>query len=191
MPQPGTCPAAVEDLIVHLGRLSSAEDAGSGLTAAQWTCLRFLARANGATRTPSAFARFQATSRGTATQTIKSLETRGLVRRCKVPGDGRSVRLDLTPEGRAALAADPLGPLACLLGDMQPAERDALGAALLRIGCALAAARGSAAFGYCDACSHCETAGETRHCRDRGEVVPASEIDLLCDRFSADPAKLR
>ncbi|HKN41440.1 MAG TPA: hypothetical protein VJV87_00945, partial [Sphingomicrobium sp.] len=38
-----------------------------------WMALRFFSRANSFSRTPSAFAEFQATTRGTATQAIKAL----------------------------------------------------------------------------------------------------------------------
>ena len=41
---------------------------------AQLMALRFFARANSFSRTPSAFAEFQATTRGTALQAIKALE---------------------------------------------------------------------------------------------------------------------
>jgi len=70
-------PDRIAELLVHVGRAAQSADARSELTAAQWTCLRFFARANGTTRTPSAFASFQATTRGTASQIIKSLERPG------------------------------------------------------------------------------------------------------------------
>src|SRR3974377_1180868 len=47
------------------------------LSPAQWMALRFFARANSFSRTPSAFAEFQATTRGTASQAIKALEAGG------------------------------------------------------------------------------------------------------------------
>ena len=43
--------------------------------------LRYFARANTFSRTPSAFAEFQATTRGTASQAIKVLEARGYLAR--------------------------------------------------------------------------------------------------------------
>ena len=64
----------IAELLVHIGRSARGEDSDSDLTAAQWTALRFFARANRVSRTPSAFASFQATTRGTASQTLKSLE---------------------------------------------------------------------------------------------------------------------
>ena len=74
-------PNRIAELLVHVGRAARSEahneNPRSSLTAAQWTCLRFFARANGSTRTPSGFASFQATTRGTASQIVKTLERRG------------------------------------------------------------------------------------------------------------------
>src|SRR6056297_1539531 len=96
-------PDRIAELLVHVGRTARTEDAGSALTAAQWTCLRFFARANGSTRTPSGFASFQATTRGTASQIIKSLGRQGLVAGTRSDRDRRSVSFDLTDKGRVML----------------------------------------------------------------------------------------
>src|SRR6516225_1312032 len=50
--------------------------------------LRFFARANSFSRTPSAFAEFQATTRGTASQSIKALEAGGYLVRQRSQADG-------------------------------------------------------------------------------------------------------
>lgn len=64
---------AVADAILRVGQMVSGPGFAGGLTWAQWTALRYLARANSLSRTPSAFAAFHGTTRGTASQTIKSL----------------------------------------------------------------------------------------------------------------------
>jgi DNA-binding MarR family transcriptional regulator len=66
---------AIAELVFHLGRIATGEGLVEGLTAAQWAALRYFAQANRFSRTPSAFAAFHGTTRGTASQTIKSLET--------------------------------------------------------------------------------------------------------------------
>src|SRR5260370_39056276 len=65
------------ELLLQVGRLVQAEGYDGELSPAQWMALRFFARANSFSRTPSAFAEFQATTRGTATQALKALETAG------------------------------------------------------------------------------------------------------------------
>ena len=65
------------ELLLLVGRLVQAEGYDGELSPAQWMALRFFARANSFSRTPSAFAEFQATTRGTASQAIKALEAGG------------------------------------------------------------------------------------------------------------------
>src|SRR5258708_18509270 len=71
------CARETAELLVQVGRLVQAEGYDGELSPAQWMALRFFARANQFSRNPSAFAEFQATTRGTATQTIKLLEAGG------------------------------------------------------------------------------------------------------------------
>jgi DNA-binding MarR family transcriptional regulator len=95
------------ELLLQVGRLVQAEGYDGELSPAQWMALRFFARANPFSRTPSAFAEFQATTRGTATQAIKALEASGYLVRQPFKTDGRSVSLRLTSKGKKALARDP------------------------------------------------------------------------------------
>src|SRR6516165_10147424 len=62
------------ELLLQVGRLVQAEGYDGELSPAQWMALRYFARANPFSRNPSAFAEFQATTRGTASQVIKALE---------------------------------------------------------------------------------------------------------------------
>jgi hypothetical protein len=54
------------ELLLLVGRLVQAEGYDGELSPAQWMALRYFARANQYSRNPSAFAEFQATTRGTA-----------------------------------------------------------------------------------------------------------------------------
>src|SRR3954453_10774046 len=65
------------ELLLLVGRLVQAEGYDGELSPSQWMALGFLARANSFSRAPSAFAEFQATTRGTASQAIKALEAGG------------------------------------------------------------------------------------------------------------------
>src|SRR5260221_598761 len=77
------------ELLLLVGRLVQAEGYDGELSPAQWMALRFFARANSFSRTPSAFAEFQETTRGTASQAIKALEAgRYLVRNRTRAGGG-------------------------------------------------------------------------------------------------------
>ena len=178
----------IAELLVHVGRASRSEGAGSGLTAAQWTCLRFFARANRSTRTPSAFASFQATTRGTASQIIKSLEGRGMVVRKKSPTDGRSSYFDLTETGRAVLNDDPLRQVIVLLDGLDAGKRDAFRATLSQLASSLSGIRGERAFGTCSDCTHFTPCGPSGYCACMATEIAVGEIDKLCiDYNGAEP----
>ena len=93
------------ELLLLVGRLVQADGYDGELSPAQWMALRFFARANSFSRTPSAFAEFQATTRGTASQAIKALEAGGYLIRQRSQADGRSVTLRLTDKGREVVGA--------------------------------------------------------------------------------------
>lgn len=180
-------PDHIAELLVHVGRAARSEDARTELTAAQWTCLRFFARANGSTRTPSAFASFQATTRGTASQIIKSLERRGLVARTRSDRDRRSVCFDLTEQGRAMLAQDPLRDLIGVIDGLGATERDRFLTTLSRLASALAMRRDAPAFGTCRDCTHFGTSADTAYCACMAAELAVEDIAKLCASYRPDP----
>jgi DNA-binding MarR family transcriptional regulator len=177
-------PDRIAELLVHVGRAARSEGAGSELTAAQWTCLRFLARANSTTRTPSCFASFQATTRGTASQIIKSLERMGLVTGTRSDRDRRSVSFDLTDQGRAMLAQDPLRDLIGVLDGFGTAERDRFLTTLSRLASTLAMHRDLPVFGTCQDCRHFASSGGTAYCACMAEELAAVDLPKLCASYT-------
>ena len=85
-------PQMLAQMLLHLGRLAHGDVKVAGLTPAQWTVLRYFSSANRFSRTASAFASFHGTTRGTASQTIKSLVAKGDLERIRSKRDGRSAR---------------------------------------------------------------------------------------------------
>jgi DNA-binding MarR family transcriptional regulator len=179
---PGS-PNLIAELLVHVGRAARSEDGRSELTAAQWACLRFFARANGSTRTPSGFASFQATTRGTASQIVKSLEGRGLVARRRSPRDGRSVCFELTEAGRRMLAQDPLRDLVGVINALADDDRGRLLDTLSRVSAALSTSRGVPAFGTCRDCRHFAPGAGTGYCACLAADLANEELDKLCASY--------
>ena len=87
------------ELLDRIGRIAHGLQFAQGLNPAQWEALRFLARANRYSRSPSALAEFLGTTKGTASQTVIALESKGLVSRTRRASDRRSVDLEVTPLG--------------------------------------------------------------------------------------------
>ena len=178
------------DLIVYLARLGQtpgncADRPGSlpSLTAAQWTALRYFANANRFSRTPSGFSQYHATTRGTASQTVKSLVNLGLLSRRTHQSDGRSTVLDVTEAGHELLHHDPLKHLRHVLArlphDKQKLLADALGQAIAD----LAQARDAPVFGTCSDCSHCETDDRAIYCHCTQSMLSQTEMHAICVDF--------
>lgn len=182
----------IAELLIHLGRAARSEDQNAQLTPAQWTALRYLARANTASRTPSAFASFHATTRGTATQTLKALEGKALICRGEKQRDGRAVCYDLTESGRGLLDADPLRDLIHSVADLPPVQLNCLGEVLPALVAALAARRDAPSFGTCHDCRHFDGSPEGAFCACMSRVLAACDTGQLCVNFNKDvPPKLR
>ncbi len=183
-------PDEIAEFLVHLGRAARGEDGAAALTPAQWTALRFFARANRSSRTPSAFASFHATTRGTASQTVKSLETKGYLTRMRAKEDRRSVRFELTEAGQDMLARDPLRHLAQSIGRLDCAARDALARALPALAVDVAAERGAHAFGTCGDCRHFSARQSGGHCACVAAELTPDEIGKLCASYAAGEDQL-
>ncbi len=171
--------------LVHLARLGQSGPAAARLSAAQWTALRYFSRANRFSRTPSAFSEYQSTTRGTASQTVKSLVAMGLLERRSNSRDGRSALIELTEAGRAMLAEDPMAELEAVLESLPPERRRGLAQALSQATETLAERRGAAVFGTCRDCTHCACLDDERvFCRSSRTALDAAEVSALCVDFT-------
>src|ERR1700739_2273018 len=142
------------ELLLLAGRLVQAEGYDGELSPAQWIALRYFARPNPFSRSPSAFAEFQATTRGTASQAIKALEAGGYLVRQRSKADGRSVSLRLTSKGKKALAGDPFEVLVRAVDLLDAKERTAMHHALHQVLTTVAASGAHRRFGVCQDCAH-------------------------------------
>ena len=179
----------IAELILHLGCITSREALVEGLTPTQWAVLRYVARANRFSRTPSAFAAFHGTTRGTASQTIKSLETQAYLTRMRSEADGRSARLDLTDKARAILAHDPLEALVRAADALSVGNRGHFANGLQSMLGQVARERSKPSFGTCVSCEHlegtdCGRDGQTFYsCGFASETLLLEELDHLCINF--------
>ena len=180
----------IAELVLRLGCIASGEGLVNGLTPAQWTVLRYFARANRFSRTPSAFAAFHGTTRGTASQTIKNLETQGYLTRTRSAADGRSIRLDLTDKARAVLVNDLFEALVRAADALPTGVRSEFANALQRMLGQVASERGKPPFGTCASCKHLEGDGGggweeqmSYACGFASGPLLLEELDELCIYF--------
>jgi len=180
---------AIAELVLHLGRLASAEALVEGLTSVQWAGLRYFGRANRFSRTPSAFAAFHGTTRGTASQTIKNLEAQGYLARMRSKTDRRSVHLVLTEKAKAILENDLFETLVRAADTLPPGVRGQFANALQRMVGQVALERGKPAFGSCASCTHLEGDDCSRErqesyvCGFSSEPLLLEELDGVCINF--------
>ncbi len=182
--------ADTAELLIQIGRLAYAESSKAGLTPTQWMALRYFARANRFSRTVSGFADYHATTRGTVSQTVKTLTERGFLSRRRSETDGRSVRFDLTEQGREVIAADPLSRLIGLIDDLPPDVLQAFAAQMSGIASQLSGALGRPGFGACRRCrfleedKRCADSDLNARCRYVGEKLEFKDLDGLCVNYA-------
>ncbi|WP_439365312.1 MarR family transcriptional regulator [Bradyrhizobium sp. DASA03005] len=178
------------DLLIQATGSWQFDDALNGLRDREWMALRFLARANRFSRTPSALAQFVGTTRPTASQTVKRLEDKGYLRRRSSDQDKRSVILDVTQLGEKTLLSDPITQLVHAIATLELGAnkfRDLLREMLKQLD-----ARGGRH--HADTCRKCIFLTEadpnrasriqTQYmCRFFRANLADSEIDLLCFNF--------
>jgi len=187
--KPDVGDSVVAELISQLGWIAHGEGFVGGLTPAQWSVLRYLSRANRFSRTVSAFAEFHGTTRGTASQTVRSLVNRGYLTRTRSQRDGRSVRLDLTEKGKKALADDPFAILVRAARALSLTARSSLERALERMVRHVAQEYGRCPFGTCPSCLHlrgdgsCVEGRPPYQCGFLDAPLEEAELDQICVSF--------
>lgn len=170
-------------LIDRLMRLSRNGVALEGLNPAQWEALRFIDRANRFSRTPAALSDYLGSTRGTVSQTLISLEQKGYVSRQPSQRDKRSIQLELTEAGEAALASDPLLEVANDIGRILGGETSALVETLRSILQAAIERNGSRAFGMCHTCKFFQPEsdnGAPHFCGLLNEPLTAKDSLAIC-----------
>jgi len=178
---------AIAELVDRLTRIAHAFQFAEGLNPAQWNTLRFFARANKYSCSPSALAEYLHTTKGTASQTLNALEAKGYVQRTRCSEDRRSVTIVVTDKGREILMRDPLCRIARASESLPAVERDSAALAINRILSTLQREDNVASFGYCGRCAHYRCDGESsdgqHRCANSGESLPEGQLSRICIDF--------
>jgi DNA-binding MarR family transcriptional regulator len=141
------------ELLIQAAGACHVLDDRRGLRDREWKALRFLARANRFSRTPTAVAISIGSTRATATQIIKTLEDLAYVVRQPAPRDKRSVLLCVTSQGEKLLAQhDPISGMANAIATLMEDDRLKLRNALNEILSRFNAPRVEIHTGRCSDC---------------------------------------
>lgn len=180
-------PHRLAHLLGHIGRRAGGATTEAGLTPVQWSALRYFSRANRFSCTPSAFAHFQATTRGTASATINALVRAGHLVRRRSTADARSVSLEPSESGYRLLDQDPLHAMELGIAEMTPERQRSLAAAVTEIIGRMSDTDGEPAFGTCHECRNLRQSGTPHtcpyYCEREAESLATHELDGLCVHF--------
>ncbi len=177
------------ELLDRIGRIMHGLQFALGLNPAQWEALRFLARANRYSRSPTALAEFLGTTKGTTSQTLIALESKGAINRTRRACDRRSVELEVTPLGLELIKQDPLGSVLDAASRLSSDECEVMNAGLDQVVANLRQVIGFSEPGHCLDCVHfCEEhvgpeAQYVCRCALSEEELPAHELKRMCMNF--------
>ncbi len=178
----------ISELVDRVGRIVHGMQFASGLNPAQWEALRFLGRANSFSRSPGALAEYLGSTKGTVSQTLIALESKGYVARIRSESDRRSVKLELTDDGFDLIRQDPLAMIETAVEGLAPADRDVFARSMNSLIKSLQRDRGRAEFGTCGECVYNQSNGdfgENCHCLFRDELLTFEDLSRICLDFQS------
>lgn len=166
----------------RLARLMRQQGHGKNLVPVQWEALRYLSRANVLSNSPGALARYLSMTKGTVSQTLLSLEKKGLIEKRTRGGDARSVTLILTTQGKAKLAEDGLLPLEKDIESLSDKTRKRLDRALDQMLRAAYQRLDEPSFGGCKTCRYFREGGSSTsdQCMKVSAALTEEETTLIC-----------
>lgn len=170
-------------LLERIGRLLTTEAHAEGLLPVHWEALRYLQRANRFSKTAAALTAYLGLTKGTVSQTLMALESKGLVRKRVNTRDRRSNHLSLTAKGRSLLRRDPLSDTVDAIAQLDISMQSALDTGLRALLSARLAAQERQPFGQCRDCRYFarrHPKGEPHYCQLLKESLAKSEADSIC-----------
>ncbi|MEO1034957.1 MAG: MarR family winged helix-turn-helix transcriptional regulator [Pseudomonadota bacterium] len=176
-------PSDINALIERLGRLGRSGRGEDAMNPVQWESLAYFARANRFSRSPGALTEYLGATKGTVSQTINSLERKGLVRKRVAAEDRRAISVDLTRSGEKMLAAKLPSAVDDALAGLSAVERRQLGRSLEKVLSGALQRRDMQHFGLCRTCrffqrNHAD--GDPHRCGLLEEPLRDSDAELIC-----------
>lgn len=156
-----------------------------GLQPVQHEALHYISRCNRYSDTPQGVTEYLGLTKGTVSQTLKVLESRGLIEKRKDNTDKRITHLKLTPEGNSYLTSttppEDFLKAAELLGPARSATLNELLCELLKKYQTL---QGREGFGICKQCRFNQRREGEFYCGLTQEALGKEDIELLCREFT-------
>lgn len=168
----------IRDLINRLARLDASSGWDGDLNPTQRAVLCYLGRANRFSRSPSHVAQYLGTTRGTVSQSLKSLQQKGYVTERRSARDKRTISFELTPKGKGVDST--AGAMEHGLSDMDDGTKRALETALTHMIRRIVHQNNGCAFGMCKTCIHFESTPAGGFCKLLSEPLAPEEAFMIC-----------
>lgn len=168
----------IRELINRLARLDAASGWAGDLNPTQRSVLTYLGRANRFSRSPSHVAEYLGTTRGTISQSFKSLLQKGYVSEIRSTQDKRAISFSLTLKGEEIANAG--GGLDFSLLYLDDAKKQVLEVTLTDVLKRFVLQNNGRAFGVCKTCIHFETSQSGGFCKLLSEPLAPEETSMIC-----------
>lgn len=168
----------LREQIARLARLDAATGWVGDLNPTQRAAISYLARANRFSRSPSHLSGYLGTTRGTVSQTLKSLLQKGYVTEQRSETDKRAINFELTDRGQK-IAETPT-PLDAVLEELSDEDQQSLQHILSRAMRRVLAQNQGPEFGPCRTCVYHSRGEAGSECSLLSVALTKQESDQIC-----------
>jgi len=168
----------IKELIDRIARINAADEWIEDINPTQWTALSYLARANKFSRSPSQVSDFMSATRGTVSQTLKTLARKGLISKVRSDQDKRSISYSITEAGISIVQKNTM--LKDSLSTWSEEDLSSFRSAMEKLVRSTLKQRGLRAFGVCKTCKHHQGSNQGAYCTLLNEPLTAPETKQIC-----------
>jgi DNA-binding MarR family transcriptional regulator len=173
----------IRALLDRVLRISAAEDWTEDISPSQRAVLSYLSRANRFSRAPSQVTDYLGATRGTVSQTLKTLARKGLVSERRSEIDKRSISYEISANGLTALKRRTT--IDSALGQLADKSAKALTESLHEVMRHILKARDGRSFGICETCRYHRKDNGGAYCALLDEKLSAREFIEICHEHEA------
>lgn len=179
----------LQEYVERISRLIQTESRSNGLVhnlqPIQLNALHFLTRANRYSDTPQGVTEYFGFTKGTVSQTLTTLETKGFIKKFPDKGDGRKVHLNVTKLGKKLLEKTMPSPtIENAWNEMENKKQNQLIEHLKLLLQEIQKKNGMKPFGICKNCRHNQTLGDEKFfCGLTQENLSLKDSELLCREY--------
>jgi DNA-binding MarR family transcriptional regulator len=168
----------IRELIKRIARLDAATAWGGDLNPTQRAVLDYLGRANRFSRSPSHVAEYLGSTRGTVSQSFKSLIQKSYVTEHRSVLDKRAISFDLTAKGKDMANAG--NALTDVLTNCPEDEKETFLESLKGVLGDMLSQNKGRPFGVCETCKHHEAKSDGSFCNLLAEPLLPIETTQIC-----------